>query len=121
MLHNKNGHKPLVIHGVLRDEYERIGRMIKILQAEIAKLPKGVIREKNIQGRVYHYLHFRASDGKVKDIYIKGGISAVAAIKDQTAQRKQREDSLKQFQREQKEIERILKKNDFCRTKRIFS
>ena len=100
----------VAIHGVLRDEYERIGRMVEIHQVEIARMPKGVIREKRVQGRIYPYLHFRDSDGKIKDIYIKGGAPAVAAIKDQIAQRKQRERALKQFRREQKEIERILKK-----------
>lgn len=61
--------KPVVIHGVLRDEYERIGRMVKIHRAEIAKMTKGVVREKRVQGRVYSYLHFRDSDGKVKDVH----------------------------------------------------
>ncbi|MBV5349888.1 hypothetical protein JZU71_01635 [bacterium] len=102
MSQQRKENKPVVIHGVLRDEYERIGRMVE--------MPKGVVREKRVQGRVYPYLHFRDSDGKVKDVYIKGGDSAIAAVKDQVAQRKQRESALKQFRREQKEIERILKK-----------
>ncbi len=110
MAQQQKANKPVVIHGVLRDEYERIGRMVEIHQAEITKMPKGVVREKRAQGRVYFYLHFRDSDGKVKDVYIKGGESAVAAMRDQIAQRKQREIALKQFRREQKEIERILKK-----------
>jgi hypothetical protein len=110
MSQEQKANKPVVIHGVLRDEYERIGRMVEIHQTEIAKMPKGVVREKRAQGRVYFYLHFRDSDGKVKDVYIKGGESAVAAMRDQIAQRKQREIALKQFRREQKEIERILKK-----------
>ncbi len=110
MSQQQKENKPVVIHGVLRDEYERIGRMVEIHRAEIAKMPKGVVREKRVQGRVYRYLHFRDSDGKVKDVYIKGGDSAIAAVKDQVAQRKQRESALKQFRREQKEIERILKK-----------
>ena len=110
MSQQRKKNNPMAIHEVLRDEYERIGRMIKIHQAEIAKMPKGVVRAKNVQGRIYPYLHFRDSDGEIKDIYIKGGDSAVAAMKDQIAQRKQRERALKQFCREQNEIEKKKKK-----------
>ena len=101
---------PVAIHGVLRDEYERVGRMIQVHQAEIEKLPKGSVREKKYQGRTYHYLHFRNQDGKVKDVFIKGGEQGVAEIRDQVAQRKQRVASFKQLRSEQKAIERMLKK-----------
>ena len=101
---------PVAIHGVLRDEYDRIGRMIQLHQAEIEKLPKGTVREKKYQGRFYHYLHFRDQEGKVKDVFIKGGEQGVAEIRDQVAQRKQRVASFKQLRSEQKAIEKKKKK-----------
>ena len=59
-----------ILEDVLEEEYARSLRSSKALEAEIARLPKGYLRTRNINGHEYHYLQWR--DGKkVRSKYVK--------------------------------------------------
>lgn len=59
----------LILATILR-ERQRIEYMLGRYQAELNTLPKGVLSEKRVDGRIYHYLKYR--DGKkVISKYIK--------------------------------------------------
>lgn len=62
-----------VIKGVLKEELENSLQMKVDYERELAKLPKGSLIKKKINGHEYYYLLLREA-GKVKFIY-KGKIS----------------------------------------------
>ena len=45
-----------ILNDIMREEYERMNRLIPRIEAEIKELPKGYISEKNIKGGTYYYL-----------------------------------------------------------------
>ena len=58
----------MVIKGVLKEELENSLRMKERFEEELAKLPKGSIVRRNINGNEYYYLIYR-QDGKFRSIY----------------------------------------------------
>ena len=58
-----------VLEEVLEEEYDRSVRMSRRIEAELAVLPKGSVRKREIHGHVYYYLNYREGD-KVKSKYI---------------------------------------------------
>ena len=57
-----------VIKGVLKEELQNSLQMKRDYERELAKLPKGSLVKKNVNGHVYHYLLSR-ENGKVKLVY----------------------------------------------------
>ena len=58
-----------VLEEILIEEYDRSARMVRALDAELASLPRGSIREKLIKGHVYFYLQYREGN-HVRSVYI---------------------------------------------------
>ena len=42
-----------ILNDIMREEYERMNRLIPRIEAEIEELPKGYISEKKIKGGTY--------------------------------------------------------------------
>lgn len=94
-----------VLNSVIREEYERLSRIITKVQKEINELPKGYISEKRINGKIYHYLQFREGE-KVKSIYLKA--DKVESYRVLIAHRNELVINLKGLQEDKKRLERVL-------------
>ena len=45
-----------ILNGVLNEELDRLNKLKKNYEKQIAKLPKGSLIRKNIKGNIYYYL-----------------------------------------------------------------
>ena len=94
------------IYGVLSEEYERLIEKKQDYEEKIKQLPKGALVKKQINGRLYDYLMYRA-DGKVITEYIKK--SRFEEVKAQLERRKKIENSLTSIYQDILLIEKVLK------------
>lgn len=94
-----------VLEEVLEEEYGRSMRLSRRIEAEIATLPKGSVRAREIRGREYYYLNYREGD-KVKSDYIPA--SEVGAVRAGVARRKELKAALKEQERSRRQIVRAL-------------
>lgn len=94
-----------ILDGVMREEHDRLNRIIAKIEQEIEELPKGYISEKKINGKSYYYLQFR-ENGKVKSIYIKK--DEVDAYRDLIARRNELIIKLKGLKADRKKLEKVL-------------
>ena len=74
-----------VMEEVLLEEYMRALRIERLLNSEIAELPKGSIQKKKIKGREYFYLQYRSELTKKLEKR-KENISALKEIQKTKAQ-----------------------------------
>lgn len=95
-----------ILDDVMREEYERMNRLIPNIEAEIRELPKGYISEKKIKSGTYYYLQYRENK-KMKSVYLKQ--EDVESYRILIARRKELEQKLKELQQERKKLERVLK------------
>jgi hypothetical protein len=96
-----------VLSEILNEEYERLKRTILSYETMTAKLPKGSIRMKRINGREYAYLQWR--DGKkIKSKYIKD--SEKDAITELVARRRQYEKEIRALNESKREFDRVVNK-----------
>ena len=54
-----------ILNGVLNEELDRLNKLKKSYEKQIAKLPKGSLIEKNIKGNIYYYLNYRQEKKKI--------------------------------------------------------
>ena len=94
-----------VLEDVLLEEYERSGRLCRLMREELASLPKGSVRVRMIRGREYYYLNHREGSKVVSD-YVPA--SRVDALRAKVARRRELKAALKEQERIRKQIERAL-------------
>ena len=95
-----------VLDDVLKEEYNRSKKIIKLIEDELNSLPKGYISKKKINGKVYYYLQKR-QDGKIISKYInKDNIENYQRLLNR---RKELEEALKERKEDKKKLERVLK------------
>lgn len=97
-----------VIKSVILDEYDRNKRMQQAYEQEIAKLPRGSITQKKINGRVYYYWMYR-ENGKVVNKYISEKRNNISELVNQVKRRRELEKLVRSLKREQSEMERYLR------------
>lgn len=95
-----------VLDGVMREEHDRLGRIIAKVEQEINELPKGYISEKKINGKNYCYLQFR-ENGKVKSVYIKN--DELDAYRNLITRRNELIIKLKELKADKKKLEKVLR------------
>ena len=67
-----------VLEEILLEEYDRSARMVHVLEAELASLPRGSIMKKNIKGHTYFYLQYREGN-RVRSVYVpKADVDALS-------------------------------------------
>jgi len=54
-----------ILNGVLNEELDRLNKLKKNYEKQIAKLPKGSLIKKNIKGNIYYYLNYRQEKKKI--------------------------------------------------------
>ena len=94
-----------ILDGVMREEHDRLNRIIAKVEQEISELPKGYISKKEINGKNYCYLQFR-ENGKVKSVYIKN--DELDAYRDLIARRNELIIKLKGLKADKKKLEKVL-------------
>lgn len=94
-----------VLEEVLAEEYARSKRLLDLMGAELAELPKGSIRTRNIKGHDYYYLNHRVGN-QVKSDYIPA--IELSEIQSKIERRKMLEQAVKEHKQTLKQIERAL-------------
>lgn len=94
-----------VLEEILEEEYERSVRLTRLMEEEIASLPKGSIRARKIGAHEYYYLNYRVG-GKVRSDYVP--LSDVEDVRAKIARRKELQTALKEQSTAQKQINRAL-------------
>ena len=95
-----------VLDVVMKEEHDRISRVIANIESELQQLPKGYISEKKINGNIYYYLQHR-EDKKMKSKYIsKDDVESYRIL---IAHRKELESDLKEMKDEKRKLERVLR------------
>ena len=97
-----------IIEEVLLEEHERSSRVSNALKAELAKLPRGSIRERVIKGHSYYYLQYREGEHVRSDYVSRENIDELRA---QIARRKEIIAALKEQEQSRKQIERVLRRD----------
>ncbi|MCK5767108.1 MAG: hypothetical protein KAH35_01865 [Candidatus Atribacteria bacterium] len=54
-----------ILNSVLSEELDRLNKLKKNYEKQIAKLPKGSLIRKNIKGNIYYYLNYRQEKKKI--------------------------------------------------------
>ena len=85
-----------IISTLLIKEKNRNESMIIEYTRELDALPKGTIKEKKVNDKIYYYLLFREGD-KVITKYLGKNEESLSLIKEQLARRKQLEHMLKKL------------------------
>ena len=96
-----------IFEEVLEEEYDRSMRLSGHIEEELASLPKGSVRARNIKGHEYYYLTYRDGD-KVRSNYIPA--DQVAEVRQKVERRKQLKVALKEQAQTRKQIKRALGK-----------
>lgn len=94
-----------VLEEILLEEYDRSARMINALDAELASLPRGSIREKLIKGHIYYYLQYREGS-RVRSVYIPK--AEVSTLREQLESRARCIRERREQERTMHQIERAL-------------
>lgn len=94
-----------ILDDVLKEELERLNRIESVYLNELKRLPKGNIIFKNIKGRQYPYLQYRAGD-KVKSKYIKK--FQLDGLKQDLIKRKELEQAIKRVYLDKRKIEKVF-------------
>jgi hypothetical protein len=94
-----------ILNDLMREEYDRLNRVISRMEIEISELPKGYISEKRINRCIYYYLQFR-ENGKVKSIYLKS--EEIDQYRRLISYRNELTAKLKELQADKKKLEKVL-------------
>lgn len=94
-----------ILEEVLVEEYERSERVSRALATELAGLPRGSVREREINGRTYYYLQYREGN-HVRSDYVSR--EDVEGLRERLARRKEVIAALKEQERSRKQIEKAL-------------
>jgi hypothetical protein len=88
-------------------EVTRMSALKQNYEEQLADLPKGTIRKKERNGRIYFYLAYRA-EGKVVSEYIGNDESALGELRERLERRKNIEALLKSINNELRLMNRAL-------------
>ncbi len=95
-----------VLAALLSKEENRNENMIAEYSRELETLPKGSIKPKKVNNKIYYYLTFRNGD-KVITKYIGKDEESLVSIREQLARRKQVENILKKLKEEKAQIKKL--------------
>ena len=95
-----------ILSTLLTKEENRNNNMLAEYSCELETLPKGSIKAKKVNNRLYYYLVFREGE-KVITKYIGKDEESLASIREQLARRKQVEEIIKKLKEEKETIRRL--------------
>jgi len=91
-----------ILNSVLNEELDRLNKLKKNYEKQIAKLPKGSLIEKNIKGNIYYYLNYRKYIGKLPGKELEN-------LLDKIEERRKLEKLNKQIKKDIKKLEKMIK------------
>ncbi len=100
------------VEELLTKELDRLAARQEALQQELESLPRGYVSKKEIKGHDYFYLQHREGQS-VKSQLIKQGM--LESILEKQQRKKQLKQELRENLREQKQIIRLIKKEQRSR------
>ncbi len=94
------------ISTIIEKEKKRNKIMIDRYSEELDSLPRGTLKQKNINGKIYYYLVFRDGN-KIISKYIGKDEEKITLIKEQLSRRKQIQEILKKLSKEKNQIQKM--------------
>ena len=98
-----------ILNGVLNEELDRLNKLKKNYEKQIAKLPKGSLIRKNIKGNIYYYLNYRQEKKKIFRYIGKLPRKELENLLDKIEERRKLEKLNKQVKKDIKKLEKMIK------------
>jgi len=98
-----------ILNGVLNEELDRLNKLKKNYEKQIAKLPKGSLIRKNIKGNIYYYLNYRQEKKKIFKYIGKLPGKELENLLDKIEERRKLEKFNKQVKKDIKKLEKMIK------------
>ncbi len=98
-----------ILNSVLNEELDRLNKLKKNYEKQIAKLPKGSLIRKNIKGNIYYYLNYRQEKKKIFKYIGKLSRKELENLLDKIEKRKKLEKLNKQVKKDIKKLEKMIK------------
>lgn len=98
-----------ILNGVLNEELDRLNKLKKNYEKQIAKLPKGSLIRKNIKGNIYYYLNYRQEKKKIFKYIGKLPRKELENLLDRIEERRRLEKLNKQVKKDIKKLEKMIK------------
>ena len=98
-----------ILNGVLIEELDRLNKLKKNYEKQIAKLPKGSLIRKNIKGNIYYYLNYRQEKKKIFKYIGKLPGKELENLVDKIEERRKLEKLNKQVKKDIKKLEKMIK------------
>lgn len=98
-----------ILNSVLNEELDRLNKLKKNYEKQIAKLPKGSLIRKNIKGNIYYYLNYRQEKKKIFRYIGKLPRKELENLLDKIEERRKLEKLNKQVKKDIKKLEKMIK------------
>ncbi len=98
-----------ILNSVLNEELDRLNKLKKNYEKQIAKLPKGSLIRKNIKGNIYYYLNYRQEKKKIFKYIGKLARKKLENLLDKIEERRKLEKLNKQAKKDIKKLEKMIK------------
>jgi len=98
-----------ILNGVLNEELDRLNKLKKNYEKQIAKLPKGSLIKKNIKGNIYYYLNYRQEKKKIFKYIGKLPGEELENLVDKIEERRKLEKLNKRVKKDIKKLEKMIK------------
>ena len=98
-----------ILNSVLNEELDRLNKLKKNYEKQIAKLPKGSLIRKNIKGNIYYYLNYRQEKKKIFKYLGKLPGKELENLLDKIEERRKLEKLNKQVKKDIKKLEKMIK------------
>lgn len=98
-----------ISNSVLNEELDRLNKLKKNYEKQIAKLPKGSLIRKNIKGNIYYYLNYRQEKKKIFKYIVKLPGKELENLLDKIEERRKLEKLNKQVKKDIKKLEKMIK------------
>lgn len=98
-----------ILNSVLNEELDRLNKLKKNYEKQIAKLPKGSLIRKNIKENIYYYLNYRQEKKKIFKYIGKLPRKELENLLDKIEERRKLEKLNKQVKKNIKKLEKMIK------------
>jgi len=98
-----------ILNSVLNEELDRLNKLKRNYEKQIAKLPKGSLIRKNIKGNIYYYLNYRQEEKKIFEYIGKLPGKELKNLSDKIEERRKLEKLNKQVKKDIKKLEKMIK------------
>ena len=98
-----------ILKSVLSEELDRLNKLKKNYEKQIAELPKGSLIRKSVKGNIYYYLNYRQEKKNIFKYIGKLPKKELDILFDKIEERRKFEKLNKQVKKDIKKIEKMIK------------